>query len=184
MKSVLVFCGASAGNKEEYRIAADNLGRELGSRGLRLVYGGAHIGLMGRVADSALAAGGQVTGVIPNFMAAKEIAHTGVQELITVDSMHQRKHRMYELGDAVIAMPGGWGTMDELFEVLTWGQIGLHLKPVALLNINKYYDLLVQQCQRMADDGFLQQHLLDRLIVSYQPAEVLDRLAAAFVTNS
>lgn len=184
MKSVLVFCGASAGNKEVYGTAADNLGSELGSRGLRLVYGGAHIGLMGRVADSALAAGGQVTGVIPNFMAAKEIAHTGVQELITVDSMHQRKHRMYDLGDAVIAMPGGWGTMDELFEVLTWGQIGLHQKPVALLNINKYYDLLLQQCQRMADDGFLQQHLLDRLIVSDQPAEVLDRLAAAFATNS
>jgi len=157
---MIVFCGASGGNQNIYAEMAESLGKKLADSGIHAIYGGANIGLMGIFADSVLKNGGTITGIIPGFLENKEIAHTGLTSLEIVATMHERKQRMYELGDAVIALPGGWGTMDELFEMLTWGQIGLHEKPIGVLNVNGYYDALDLLMRRMVADGFLRpQHL-------------------------
>jgi len=151
---VAVFMGSSPGTPR-HREAAVALAEGLAARGIGIVYGGAHVGLMGLVADTALAAGGEVVGVIPRHLADREIAHHGLTRLIEVDSMHERKARMAELADAFVALPGGAGTLEELFEVFTWGMLGLHDKPAVLLDPDGYYDALVDQLDRMVAEGYL-----------------------------
>jgi uncharacterized protein (TIGR00730 family) len=173
---ISVFCGAGLGNSPAIQAAATATGRAIAERGWGVVYGGGHVGLMGLVADAALGAGGQVVGVIPGFMAERELAHGGLTELIVVDDMHQRKMRMHQMSDAVIALPGGFGTLDELFELLTWRQIGLHNKPIALLNVDGFYDPLIAQADRMDELGFL--HAQRDLLISERTiGTLLDRLA-------
>lgn len=155
MKRVCVFCGANAGRRAEYGRAAQDLASVLVRRGLGLVYGGGNIGLMGRLADSMLQAGGEVIGVIPRHLVAKEVAHRGVTALHIVDTMHQRKAMMNELSDAFIALPGGYGTLEEFFEILTWSQLGIHAKPSGLLNVAGYYDGLLAMLDHAVGEGFL-----------------------------
>lgn len=155
MKRVCVFCGSSMGARPVYAEAARGLGRAIAERGLGLVYGGAHVGLMGVVADAAMQAGGEVIGVIPEALVRKEIAHTGVQDLRIVASMHERKALMAELSDGFIALPGGIGTFEEFFEIITWGLLGLHQKPCALLNVDGYYDSLLALLDNAITEGFL-----------------------------
>jgi uncharacterized protein (TIGR00730 family) len=143
VRSICVFCGSRPGDDPAFAIAASALGAAIAKRGLTLVYGGAKVGLMGALADAALAAGGRVVGIIPKGLVSKEIAHEGLHELFLTESMHERKDRMILLSDAFISMPGGWGTYDELFEVLTLGQIGFHDKPSGLLNVRGYFDPLL-----------------------------------------
>ena len=178
MDRIVVFCGSGEGNRNSYREAAYLLGATLAALNIRLVYGGAKIGLMGAVADAALSAGGEVTGVIPGFLSTKEIAHPGLTELIMVDNMHERKLKMHELSDGVIALPGGWGTMEELFEMLTWAQLGLHTKPIGLLNTNRYYDPLVALCDTMVREGFLPLKIREILLVSDSVTELLAMMEA------
>ena len=175
MQRIAVFCGANKGNDPLIPAAASELGRAIASRGIGVVYGGGHVGLMGTVADAALQAHGEVIGVIPGFMVEKELAHGGLTELIIVRDMHERKMRMHELSDAVIALPGGFGTLDELFELLTWRQLGLHAKPIGLLNVNGFYQPLLDQIARMERDGFL--HGPTRVIASDDISTLIDRLA-------
>ncbi|HPF91229.1 MAG TPA: TIGR00730 family Rossman fold protein [Flavobacteriales bacterium] len=153
--NIAVFCGANTGRDPGILHAAQEMGRTIAQRGMGVVYGGGHVGLMGAVADAALQAGGPVIGVIPGFMMEKELAHQQLTELIVVKDMHERKMRMHELSQAVVALPGGFGTMDEVFELLTWRQLGLHAKPVGMLNVNGFYSPLLDQVVRMEQDGFL-----------------------------
>ncbi|HRH39649.1 MAG TPA: TIGR00730 family Rossman fold protein [Flavobacteriales bacterium] len=169
---VAVFCGANSGKDPGIIEATKALGRAIAKRGWGVVYGGGHVGLMGAVADAALEAGGEVIGVIPGFMVEKELAHQGLTELIVVKDMHERKMRMHELSQAVIALPGGFGTMDELFELLTWRQLGLHNKPIGLLNVNGFYSALLEQVARMDQDGFL--HGTTRIISSADAADLIE----------
>jgi uncharacterized protein (TIGR00730 family) len=155
MKSIAIFCGSSSGSDSIYHSEAELLGKILAQRKIRVVYGGAKVGLMGAVADGALKAGGHVVGVLPNFLKSKEIAHPGLTDLILVESMHERKMKMHELSDAIIALPGGFGTLEELFEMLTWSQLGLHKKPIGLLNVKGFYDALIQLLSNMVSQGFL-----------------------------
>ncbi len=160
MKSICVFCGSNAGNQPIYRSEAEKLGRLLAARGIELVYGGGNIGLMGAVADACLEAGGTVVGVIPQALMGKEVAgrpvdHRTLTRLEVVDSMHTRKARMAELAEGFIALPGGFGTFEEFCEILTWGQLGFHAKPMGLLNVNGFYDPLLAMFERAVADGFL-----------------------------
>ena len=173
MKCITVFCGSSSGNNEIYQAQALLLGQTLASQNIELVYGGARVGLMGAVADGVLQGGGRVTGVLPRFLQNKELAHAGLSELILVDTMHERKMRMYELSDGVIALPGGFGTLEEFFEILTWGQLGLHSKPVGILNIAGFYDPLANLLQNMVEKGFLKEANRQMLLFS---SEILDLL--------
>jgi hypothetical protein len=175
---VLVFCGSSPGARPEYAAAADELGRLLAERGLGLVYGGARVGLMGTVADGALAAGGEVIGVIPRQLVEHEIAHTGLTELREVSTMHERKALMAELSDTVIALPGGTGTLDELFELFTWSQLGLHQMPLSVLNVAGYWDPLLAFLEHAVNERFLRAEHLATLLVSTRPDTLLDELAA------
>jgi len=177
MKSVAVYCGSSIGANPFYAQQAQALGAALAAQGLTLVYGGGRVGLMGTIADAVLAAGGQVIGVIPDFLHAKEVSHTGCTELHIVGSMHERKLLMAERADAFVAMPGGYGTLEELFEVLTWGQLGLHRKPVGLLNVDGYYDHLLLALDRMRDDQLLRSENRAQLLQADNPAELLAQLA-------
>ncbi|MBP7407440.1 MAG: TIGR00730 family Rossman fold protein [Flavobacteriales bacterium] len=181
MQRIAVFCGANSGTDTGILQAAQATGRAIALRGMGVVYGGGHVGLMGAVADAALQAGGKVFGVIPGFMVEKELAHRGLTELIIVRDMHERKMRMHELSQAVIALPGGFGTLDELFELLTWRQLGLHNKPIGLLNVNGFYTPLLQQIERMDRDGFL--HGPTRVIASAGVDELLERLTLSVGTN-
>jgi uncharacterized protein (TIGR00730 family) len=165
LKSVAVFCGSSPGIDPIYRHQAFETGIAIAQRGLKLVYGGAKIGLMGAVAYGALSRGGEVVGVIPGFLKTKEIANPDLSELITVETMHERKLVMHELSDAIIALPGGWGTMEELMEILTWAQLGLHSKPIGLLNINGFYNGLIQLVASMQQNGLLRDEYATMLIV-------------------
>lgn len=175
---ISVFCGAGSGNSASIQAAATETGRTIAQRGWGTVYGGGHVGLMGMVADAALAAGGEVIGVIPGFMVEKELAHQRLTQLIMVDNMHERKMRMHTLSDAVVALPGGFGTLDELFELLTWRQIGLHSKPIALLNVDGFYDPLIAQADRMDALGFL--HAQRNLLMAGSNIDaLLDRFAEA-----
>ena len=160
MKRLCVFCGSNAGNQPIYRSEAEKLGRLLAARGIELVYGGGNIGLMGAVADACLEAGGTVVGVIPQALMGKEVAgrpvdHRTLTRLEVVDSMHTRKARMAELAEGFIALPGGFGTFEEFCEILTWGQLGFHAKPMGLLNVNGFYDPLLAMFDRAVADGFL-----------------------------
>jgi uncharacterized protein (TIGR00730 family) len=155
MKRIAVFCGSSFGTEPIFREAAYNLGALLSQKGFSLVYGGSATGLMGVLADGALENQGQVIGVLPRFLQKKEVAHTRLTELILVDDMHQRKAKMNELADGFIVLPGGLGTLEELFEMLTWSQLGLHQKQIVILNVGGYYDLLLSLLQNLEDFGFL-----------------------------
>ena len=178
MKSVCVFCGGNPGARPSYRTAAERLGEALAARGLTLVYGGASVGLMGAVADAALARGGRVVGVLPEFMTAREVGHEGLTELLLVGSMHERKAEMAARADAFVALPGGYGTLDELFEVLTWAQLGLHHKPCALLDVDGYYAPLVAFLDRAAAEGLLRPEHRAMLFVEEDAERLVERLAS------
>jgi len=178
MKRVCVFCGSNPGVREDYRNSAQALARALAGRGLGLVYGGGNVGLMGMLADSMLQAGGEVIGVIPRSLVAKEVAHHGVTELRIVDTMHERKALMNDLSDAFIALPGGFGTLDELFEILTWSQLGIHGKPSGLLNVAGYYDRLLAMLDHAVAEGFLRPAHRDLVIADSDVDALLLRLAA------
>lgn len=178
MKNVCVFCGSSNGVRPEYLVMARALGETLARRSLGLVYGGASVGLMGAVADAALAAGGRVIGVIPATLDKKEIAHRALTELHIVDSMHTRKQMMADRADAFIALPGGLGTMEELFEVLTWRLLGMHQKPAGLLDVGGYYAPLIAFLENTIAEGFLKPEQL-QLHVASEPRLLLDALETA-----
>jgi uncharacterized protein (TIGR00730 family) len=177
MRSVCVFCGSSSGLREAYAAAAGDLGRALAAGNIRLVYGGGHVGLMGVLADAALQGGGRVVGVIPQHLELKELAHRGLTELIVVHSMHERKQRMSDLADAFIAMPGGIGTFEELLEIMTWAQLGLHSKPIGILDVAGYYGPLVALLDSAVREGFLQSEHLQGIVVATDAAELLTRMA-------
>lgn len=179
MRSVCVFCGSAMGTDSKYAKVAAVLGRAIAARGLTLVYGGAHVGLMGVVADAALAAGGRVVGVIPTSLVNRELAHHGVQDLRVVASMHERKNLMAALSDVFIALPGGVGTLDELFEMLTWTQLHFHAKPCLLLDVGGYFDPLVEFVDRAVSHGFIQPSCRDAMLVETDVELALDRCAAA-----
>lgn len=176
MKSVCVFCGSNPGNDPVYAAGATAMGVEIAKRGLTLVYGGGAVGLMGIVANAALEAGGRVHGVIPRALREKEIGHNGLTELEVVDTMHTRKARMAELSDGFIAMPGGIGTFEELFEIWTWAQLGIHTKPLAFLNIAGFYDPLATFLDNTVEAGFLKQSHRAMAITDTEPATLLDRM--------
>ena len=179
LRRVCVFAGSSTGTHVEYESAARHLGVTLALRRLGMVYGGARVGLMGVAADSALDAGGEVIGVIPASLVAREIAHPGLTELRVVSSMHERKATMADLSDAFIALPGGWGTLEEFFEVLTWTQLGLHRKPCGLLNARRYFDRLLSFLEHSVDEGFVKRENGSMIAVSESPDALLDRIVSS-----
>lgn len=181
MKSVCVFCGSKIGKLAAYRESAAQLGRVLARRGLRLVYGGGSVGLMGVLADAVLAAGGQVTGVIPAVLATRELLHPGVPDMRVVESMHVRKATMAELADAFIALPGGYGTFEELFEMITWAQLGLHAKTIGVLNVEGYFDALVGLIDRAVSEGFIKPRHRELVVLDDDPGALLDRLTKVAV---
>ncbi|MEO8936681.1 MAG: TIGR00730 family Rossman fold protein [Burkholderiaceae bacterium] len=176
IKRLCVYCGSSMGSLPSYRDAATALGGLLARRGIELVYGGGHVGLMGAVADGTLAAGGHVIGVIPRALMDRELGHAGIQELRIVADMHERKTMMAELADAFIAMPGGWGTIEELSEMLTWLQLGIHAKQIGLLNVDGYYDPLIAFAERMIDQRFVRAEHRSLMTVDADPEALLTRL--------
>lgn len=176
--SLCVYCGSRAGLADHHAAAAQALGHAIGERGWRLVYGGGSVGLMGIAADAALAAGAQVVGIIPRSLVAREVEHRGLTELIVVETMHQRKQAMAERADAFVALPGGIGTLEELFEVWTWRQLGYHDQPIGALNVGGYFDALLAFLRHTVDNGFMSPETLKLLQVDTQPAALLDRLAA------
>lgn len=178
MKRLCIYCGSNAGRSPLYQQAAQALISEMVRRGIGVVYGGARVGLMGVVADTALALGGEVIGVIPEGLIEKEVAHHHLTELEVVPSMHQRKARMVELSDGFIALPGGAGTMDELFEVYTWAQLGLHSKPCALLDVDNYYSGIVEFLSRATEDQFIRPAHHKMLLIDDNHQRLLDRMAA------
>jgi len=175
-RRLCVFCGSSPGARPEYREAAEATGRLLAQRRITLVYGGGNVGLMGAVADAALAAGGEVIGVIPRHLESREIAHRGLTELRVVASMHERKALMADLSDAFIALPGGLGTFEEFFEVATWSQLGIHDKPLGLLNVRGYYDLLDQHLARAVEERFVRAEHRSLITLAEDPAALLEKL--------
>ena len=175
IKKICVFCGSSQGSKKEYTDITEQLGKALAQSNIELIYGGAHVGLMGTVADSCLQAGGKVTGVIPEGLKESEIAHYGLTNLEIVSNMHERKARMAELADAFISLPGGAGTMEEFFEQWTWAQLGYHQKPCGFLNILGYYDALFHMIDRMVEDGFLNENYQKMLCVDTTPLALIKK---------
>ena len=173
MKSICVFCGSSSGTRDAYSDAARETGRVLAENGYRLVYGGAKVGLMGMVADAALAAGGEVVGVLPRSLQEKEIGHEGLNELHLVGSMHERKALMADLSDAFIALPGGVGTLEEIFEVWTWGQLGYHQKPCGFLNVGGYYDHLIAFLDHQTQEAFTKQAMRDMVQIADSPRTMI-----------
>lgn len=173
MRAVCVYCGANPGTRPVYAQAAAALGRLIAEQKIRLVYGGGKVGLMGIVADAVLAHGGEAVGIIPDSLLKKEVGHQGLTELHVVENMHQRKQMMADMSDAFIAMPGGIGTCEELFEVFTWQQIGYHAKGIGLLNVDGYYDPLLQFLRHMVGEDFLKDAHLKQLQVATAPAELL-----------
>ena len=176
MKRITVFCGSSFGTEEIYKEQATLLGKTLAKQNIELVYGGANVGLMGAVADGVLNAGGKAIGVLPNFLRSKEIAHLGLTELILVESMHERKTKMSDLCDGVIALPGGFGTLEELFEMLTWAQLGLHKKPIAILNIDGFYDSLIELTKVMVEKGLLKEANQQMLLLNDNIDDLLQQM--------
>jgi hypothetical protein len=182
MKNICVYCGSSDGARPEYQQAAAALGRAMVEKNIDLVYGGASVGLMGTLADAVLEGGGRVTGVIPESLVDREISHPGLTELVVVESMHARKSVMAELSDAFIALPGGIGTMDELFEILTWAHLGIHQKPCALLNVAGYYDHLTAFVNYGVDQGFIRQETAAKLMIQDDPNALIEQFAELSVS--
>ena len=178
MRRICVFAGSLSGKRPVYNEMAQALGRELACRGIGLVYGGASRGLMGVTADAALAAGGEVIGVLPRGLFVREVAHQGLSEMREVDSMHERKALMAQLSDGFIALPGGFGTCDELFEAVTWAQIGIHQKPVGLLDVNGYFAALLMFVAHAADEGFIPPAQVELLLRATDPVALLDSFAS------
>ena len=178
LRSICVFCGASTGRDPRYAAAATAVGRTLAERGIELVYGGGRLGLMGAVADAALAAGGRVTGVIPAGLVERELAHRGVTELRIVSTLHERKAVMAELSDGFLALPGGLGTLEELAEVLSWAQLGLHRKPIGALDVGGFFGPLVGHLDHAAREGFVSEDHRDLLLVDVDLDRLLSRFAA------
>jgi uncharacterized protein (TIGR00730 family) len=176
MKSIAVFCGASLGNDEQIISTAYNLGQTLAQKDITLVYGAAKIGIMGQVSKGAIDANGNTIGVIPEFLKTKEIVSEGLSELIITTNMHDRKVIMYEKSDGFMIIPGGFGTMDEFFEIATWGQLGLHTKPIGVLNLNGYYDALITQCDTMVARGFLTQKNRDAIVIDATIEGLLEKM--------
>lgn len=174
MKSICVFCGSSFGTRDSYAETAVETGRQIAEQGFRLVYGGAKVGLMGTVADAALKAGGKVIGVLPRALEEKELAHEGLDELHLVGSMHERKALMAELSDAFIALPGGAGTLEEIFEVWTWGQLGYHQKPCGFLNVDGYYDQLIAFLDHQTQEAFTKKAMREMVQIADTPQALID----------
>jgi uncharacterized protein (TIGR00730 family) len=178
MKRVCIFCGSSPGVRPAYAEAAGELARILVRLGIGIVYGGGNVGLMGVLADAAMAAGGEVIGVIPLSLFSKEVGHTGITDLRVVASMHERKALMADLADGFIAMPGGWGTFDEFCEILTWAQLGLHNKPCGILNTENYYDTLLAMFDHSVAEGFLKPEYRSLMIAAKEPEELVSKMRA------
>ncbi|MBL7873202.1 MAG: TIGR00730 family Rossman fold protein [Cyclobacteriaceae bacterium] len=178
---VCVFCGSGKGKNPVFAEAAQEMAFHLFNSHSTLIYGGGNIGLMGVLADRIMELGGKVIGVIPDFLLKKEVAHKGISQLEVVDSMHERKRRMADLADIFIALPGGWGTLDELAEILTWKQLGLIEGEIGILNTNNYFDALLSQMKTMVDEGFLHQNSLKELKISDSPHQLLIQLGVISV---
>lgn len=177
MQRICVYCGSSPGRQRDYSLAAQALGRILLERRIGLVYGGASVGLMGVIADTVMAGGGEVIGIIPAALRKREVAHDGLSSLHLVDTMHQRKALMERLSDAFVALPGGFGTLDETFEILTWAQLGMHQKPIGLLNVGGYFDALLRFMEYSVTEGFVRAEQLQAILVDDDPGRLLDRFA-------
>jgi len=184
MKRACVFCGSSKGNSANFVVAARALGEVLAAHDIELVFGGSHVGLMGVVADAVLVNGGKVTGVLPRFMEDRELAHPKLTKLHVVETMHERKQLMAELAEGFIALPGGFGTLEEIFEAITWQQLHLHAHPCGLLNVDGYFDSLIEFLRGAVAGGFVQPTHFDRLVVAATPVELLDRFARFQPDNS
>jgi uncharacterized protein (TIGR00730 family) len=178
MKNVCVFTGSNGGARGDYPLAARALGRELVARGMGLIYGGGRVGLMGVIADEVLARGGRVLGVTPQALVEKEVIHTGLSDLRVVNTMHERKALMADHADGFVAMPGGFGTLDEFFEIVTWAQLGLHRKPCGFLNVAGYYDPLLRFIEHSVAEGFVRREHAAGIAVAAEPGELLERMAA------
>jgi uncharacterized protein (TIGR00730 family) len=176
IRRICVFCGSSCGTNAAYRRAAEELGQLLAKRNIGLVYGGGCIGLMGALADAALAAGGEVIGVIPDSLLRREVGHRGVTTLHVVETMHQRKALMADLADAFIALPGGYGTLEEFCEIVTWSQLGIQQKPCGLLNVERYWEVLLAMLEHSVSEGFLRPENRDLVLVASTPRQMLERL--------
>lgn len=176
LKRICVFCGSSFGSRPAYKQAAEQLGKALADRNLGLVYGGGNVGLMGAMADAALAGGGEVIGVIPESLVRREIAHNGLTRLYVVQTMHERKALMADLADAFIALPGGFGTLDEFCEIITWSQLGIQQKPCGLLNVEKYWDHFLAMLDHAVDEKFVRPENSELILVAQSPQRMLDRL--------
>lgn len=176
MKSIVVFCGSSEGNEPEFSSDAYALGKVLAERKITMVYGGAKIGIMGQVAQGALEANGKVIGVIPEFLKTREVYHRSLTELIITQNMHERKLKMHELSDGIIMLPGGFGTLEEFFEMLTWGQLGLHQYPIGILNTNGFYDDLLKMMKSLVDKGFVKKLNFDMILVDTSIAGLLQKM--------
>ncbi|MBP2619335.1 TIGR00730 family Rossman fold protein [Chryseobacterium jejuense] len=176
MKNITVFCGSSFGSDKIYEEQAFLLGQALAKQGIQLIYGGSETGLMGTIANGALSENGKVTGVLPQFLKSKEIAHKNLTELILVETMHERKTRMNDLCDGVIVLPGGYGTLEEFFEMITWAQLGLHKKPIGILNIDGFYNDLINLVENMVNKGFLKAVNRDMLLISDNIDELLEKM--------
>jgi uncharacterized protein (TIGR00730 family) len=179
IRSICLFCGSSPGARDEYRAAAKHFGETLARENIRLIYGGGSVGLMGIAADAVLANGGKVTGVIPRMLMEKEVGHDSVTEMHVVETMHERKALMTEMSDAFIALPGGYGTLDELFESLTWLQLAYHTKPIGLLNVAGFYDGLIQFLDHARDERFLREMHRDSLQVDTDLVALIEKLRQA-----
>ncbi|MBZ9730515.1 TIGR00730 family Rossman fold protein [Salegentibacter sp. JZCK2] len=176
LESIAVFCASSEGNDEKIYTESYRLGKVLAQKSIKLVFGGSKLGLMGQVAAGTLQNGGEVIGVIPDFLKTKEVVHTDLTELITTKDMHERKLKMHELSDGFIALPGGFGTFEELFEIVTWGQLGLHQNPIGLLNINGFYDDLIEMLKTMVRKGLLRKENFDLLLIAENIEELLEKM--------
>jgi uncharacterized protein (TIGR00730 family) len=180
LRRICIFCGSSSGRRSVYEQAVQHVGRLLALRGIELVYGGGNVGLMGTLANACLESGGRVIGVITQSLVDQEVAHPGLTELRVVRSMHERKFLMAELSDAFMALPGGYGTWEELFEMLTWSQLGIHRKACAILNVNGYYDALLKMADKAVDEGFLRGANRDLLLADADPGRLMDRMISQF----
>ncbi len=176
MKNIAVYCGSSTGTNEIYTQSAIKVGRYLAQNNITLVYGAGSVGLMGIVANEALSNNGKVVGVIPQFLMDLEVGHKGLTELYITQNMHERKMKMAELADGIIALPGGYGTLDEFFEMLTWSQLGLHEMPIGILNVNGFYDPLLAMVQKMVDEGFLKKQNQDLIIVDDNIESLIEKM--------
>jgi len=176
MNSIVVFCGSSEGNDPIVLDKAYSLGKEMAERSIKLVYGAARIGVMGKLAQGALDYSGNVIGIIPDFLKLREVFHDGLSKLIVTENMHERKLKMHEMSDGVIMLPGGYGTLEEFFEMITWAQLGLHQKPIGILNINGFYDDLMGMLKTMVDRGFVKQVNYDMILIDHSINGLLDKM--------